>query len=146
MTVTTTSTNPSTNPSTNQAEPRVLVVDDSIDAAETLAMLLETKGCAISTALDGASALEAFARVEPQLVLLDVGLPDMDGFEVARAMSDRNPSALLVALTGFGDAQTRAAVERSCFHRHLLKPVDFKVLDELLMLARGAAAAATTRR
>lgn len=127
-------------PSPNSGAPRVLVVDDSVDAAETLAMLLERKGCSITTALDGASAIEAFARVDPQLVLLDLGLPDIDGYTVARAMSDRNPRALLIALTGFGDAQTRQAVEQSRFHRHLLKPVDVRTLDELLALAR-----ATTR-
>mgnify|MGYP001607162976 CR=1 FL=1 len=70
---------------------------------------------------------------------MDIRLPDIDGYTVAQAMSDQNPRALLIALTGFGDAQTRQAVERSRFHRHLLKPVDVGTLDELLALC------ATTR-
>ncbi len=116
---------------------RVLVVDDSVDAADTLAIILERKGYRITTAHDGASAITAFARTQPDLVLLDLGLPDIDGYAVANAMHERDPRPILIALTGFGDPQTQAAVERSCFARHLLKPLDFGTLDELLSAARA---------
>jgi len=76
-------------------------------------------------------------------VLLDLGLPDISGYVVAAAIHERNPRAILIALTGFGDDQTLEAIEQSPFERHLLKPVDFHTLDELLATARSRVALAT---
>ena len=111
---------------------KILVVDDNVDAAEMLATLLELEGHAPTVAYDGASAIEQFERARPDVVLLDLGLPDLDGLEVARHMRARSPQVLLVAVTGYGDESIRARSREAGFDHHLLKPVDFDVLRAML--------------
>ncbi|HET6585955.1 MAG TPA: response regulator [Nannocystaceae bacterium] len=114
---------------------RVLLVDDNVDAAEMLALLLEARGLETTLAFDGQGALAAFEWSRPDAVLLDLGLPDMDGLDVARQLHARVPSLPLIALTGFGDEATRNRTTKLGFAHHLTKPVDVgavcRVLDDV---------------
>jgi CheY-like chemotaxis protein len=113
---------------------RVLVVDDNQDAADTLALLLELMGHQTRTAHDGLAALDAAAAFEPDVVLLDIGLPKMNGYDVCREMR-RQPwgqRAFLVALTGWGQAEDQRKASEAGFDRHLVKPVEESVLQKLL--------------
>ncbi|WP_310734691.1 hybrid sensor histidine kinase/response regulator [Azohydromonas caseinilytica] len=113
---------------------RVLVVDDNQDAAHTLALLLELSGHAVATAADGESALEVATRWRPEVVLLDIGLPGLNGYEVAQRLRQLPDGGrlLLVALTGWGNEQDRRAALQAGFDHHLTKPVDPEVLQGLL--------------
>ena len=116
---------------------KVLLVDDNADAAETLAQLLELTGYEVMQAYDGATALARAAQFLPEIVLLDIGLPDMDGYEVARALRlmDGLASITLVALTGWGSEQDRLRSSEAGFDLHLTKPVDFMALKAALAQA-----------
>lgn len=113
----------------------LLVVDDNIDGARMLGHLLEVHGYRTSLAFDGAGAIEAFARLRPDAVLLDLGLPDIDGLEVARHIRLQWPGVHIIAVTGHGDEHVRSLVREAGFAAHLLKPVDIdalrRALDEL---------------
>jgi len=113
---------------------RVLVVDDNADAADSLQQLLELDGNQIEKAHDGIEALEIFERFDPHIVLLDIGLPKMSGYEVCEAIrrnsSRRRP--LIIALTGWGQENDRQKSTEAGFDGHLVKPVDFKALAKLL--------------
>jgi CheY-like chemotaxis protein len=111
---------------------RVLVVDDEVDTAETLAEVLETLGHAARTAHDGPAALEAVAAFDPDVVLLDLGLPGMDGFEVARRLRERASRVRLIAVTGYGQDLDRKNTERAGFEAHLVKPLKLAALQQLL--------------
>lgn len=119
---------------------RVLVVDDNSDAAMALGMLLDAASCAVETALSGRAALEKARAFQPDVVLCDIGLPDLTGFDVAEALraDERSRGALLVAVTGFGHDDVAGRVKQSGFDLHLLKPVDPDVLFDLLTGARKA--------
>jgi two-component system CheB/CheR fusion protein len=113
---------------------RVLVVDDSIDSAESLARLLRRWGHEVHVAYDGPSALAAARSTAPEVVLLDIGLPGMDGYEVARQLR-QDPDlkdTVLVALTGYGQATDRRQTQDAGFDQHLIKPVDPGLLRTLL--------------
>jgi len=115
----------------------ILVVDDNVDAAESLAELLRLKGQDVRVAHGGPAALEA-ARAGPlEMVFLDLGMPGMDGFEVARRLRQepRNGRVLLVALTGWGQDADRRRTREAGFDVHLVKPVEPEVLHELLLTA-----------
>jgi CheY-like chemotaxis protein len=109
---------------------RILVVDDHPDSAESLVLLLRIKGHDVTLAHDGPSALEEFARDRPELALLDIGLPGLDGFEVARRVRALDPdrSCKLVALTGYGGDRERRLAREAGFDEHLVKPVAFDTL------------------
>ena len=113
---------------------RVLVVDDNQDAADTLALLLELMGHHTRTAHDGLAALTAAAAFEPEVVLLDIGLPKMNGYDVCREMRKQpwGERAFLVALTGWGQAEDQRKASEAGFDRHLVKPVEESVLQKLL--------------
>jgi signal transduction histidine kinase len=113
--------------------PRVLVVDDNQDGAETMAALLAFMGAEPRVANDGHQALQMVAEFDPHLVLLDIGLPGMDGYEMARRLR-RLPHvhARLVALTGYGAAQDRKRALDAGFDEHLVKPVSADVMQQLL--------------
>ena len=116
------------------ARTRILVVDDNRDAAESLVMLLEVLGAEVFAVHDGAAALEILPDYRPDLVLLDIGMPGMDGYEVAQRIR-RLPDLgdiRLVALTGWGLDEDRRRTEESGFDRHLTKPADLAVLRALL--------------
>jgi PAS domain S-box-containing protein len=115
---------------------RVLVVDDSVDTARAMALLLKSWGHDVRAVHDGAAALAAAAGFRPEVVLLDIGLPGMDGYRVAAALR-RLPgldAAILIALTGYGQDGDRARSIEAGFDHHLVKPVDF---DDLLALVEG---------
>ncbi len=113
---------------------RVLVVDDNSDAAETLAELLEMLGHASQVAHSGPAALEAMQAFRPQLVLLDLGMPHMNGYQVAEAIrrDGRFDQPLLAALTGWGGSKDREQTRAAGFDLHLTKPVDLADIRKLL--------------
>jgi CheY-like chemotaxis protein len=120
---------------------RILVVEDSPDAAETLAALLAVWGYHVRTAHDGASALQAARAFRPQVILLDIGLPDVDGYVVAdRLRGEDLGGEMLVALTGYGEAQDRARAQQAGFDHHLTKPVEPTALRKLLDDAKASSA------
>jgi CheY-like chemotaxis protein len=113
---------------------RAFVVDDNADAAATLAALLRRDGHEVHTFNDGCSALESAATIAPDVVLLDIGMPEMDGLEVARRLREMPAmaAALLIAVTGWGQEADRRQTQQAGFDHHLVKPVDAGALRELL--------------
>jgi PAS domain S-box-containing protein len=112
---------------------RVLVVDDNVDAAEAMLEYLRLLGHDVEIVHDGPSALLAADRYAPDVVLLDLGLPLMDGYEVARRLRERFPRKMkLIAVTGYGQASDRQRSEQAGFDRHLVKPVELDVLSKLV--------------
>jgi signal transduction histidine kinase/DNA-binding response OmpR family regulator len=113
---------------------RVLVVDDNRDAANSLSLLLRRAGHDVRTVLEGSAALEVARSFRPQFVILDIGLPDIDGYEVARRLRAQQNRAelMLVALTGFGQDKDRERSLEAGFDRHMVKPVDLEALQVLL--------------
>ena len=105
---------------------RVLVVDDNVDAAETLAMLARLHGHEVRIAHTGPSGLEAARNYHPEIVLLDIGLPGLDGYEVARRLRNEpgGDQILLVAVTGYGREEDRSRARAAGFDHHLIKPFD----------------------
>jgi CheY-like chemotaxis protein len=113
---------------------RVMVVDDNRDAAESLGMLLRLRGFHVHVAHDGPSALKALPSFHPSVILLDLGMPGMDGYEVAEQVR-RRPDAgdvVLIALTGWGHAEFRQRSRDTGFAHHLVKPVELDALLSLL--------------
>ena len=119
---------------------RVLVVDDNRDSAETLAMVLRMHGSEVVTAHDGAAALDAGAVFRPDIVLLDIGMPEMDGYEVARRLrlEPWGENVLLVAQTGWGQPEDRRRTHDAGFDLHVTKPIDYAKLAKMLA-AKSAA-------
>jgi signal transduction histidine kinase/ActR/RegA family two-component response regulator len=117
-----------------QGPTRVLVVDDNRDAADSLRVLLELLGAQVRVAYDGPAALEAVSADEPEVVLLDIGMPGMNGYEVARHIRQRPEwqDVTLIALTGWGQEKDRRDSEAAGFDHHLIKPVDIDALQSLL--------------
>jgi len=114
---------------------RVLVVDDNVDAADMLATLLRIEGHETHTVHDGVEAVEATVKIRPQLVLLDIGLPRLSGYEVARLIRERHAHTacpVLVAVTGWGQDEDHRRSEDAGFYAHLVKPVNEGILGELL--------------
>jgi signal transduction histidine kinase len=114
---------------------RILVVDDNVDAADALAELLRDYGHDVSAVHDGASAIEQASLHRPDIVLLDIGMPGFDGYEVARRMrTELGLKSTLVALTGYGEARHRRLSRDAGFDQHVTKPVDIEKLESLLAL------------
>ena len=113
---------------------RVLVVDDNRDAAETMAMVLELSGHAVLVAHDGQTAVEMVKQHAPAVVFLDIGMPVMNGYEVAEAIRNdrRFDQPLLVALTGWGGEDDRQRTSAAGFDLHLTKPVDLDAIEKML--------------
>jgi len=120
--------------STVLAARRVLVVDDNRDAAESLGMLLKLLGAQVHVVYDGPTALEAVATYKPAVVLLDIGMPGMDGHEVARRirLESEFREVILIALTGWGHEEDRQRSQSAGFDYHLIKPADVNSLETLL--------------
>lgn len=116
---------------------RILVVDDNRDSADSLATLLELNGHTGLVAYDGASALEKAEKMRPHIALVDIGMPAMNGFEVAQRISksEWGKDTLLVAITGWGAKSDRAQSKEAGFDYHLTKPVDYDMLASLLSTA-----------
>jgi len=119
---------------TTPAGARVLVVDDNEDAAEMLAAVLELRGCTVAVAHDGPAALELAATQSFDAGLLDVGLPVMDGYELAGRLRELPHLAgiRLIAVTGYGQESDRRRALAAGFDRHLVKPVDLHVLETIV--------------
>ena len=118
---------------------RVLVVDDNADAAQMLAALLEVQGHAVSVEYDARGALARARSEHPDVLLLDIGLPDMDGYELARRLraQPENAGATLVALTGYGQKQDRQEARQAGFDHYLVKPADLNEVNEVLAQAEA---------
>jgi CheY-like chemotaxis protein len=125
------------------ARRRVLVVEDNADAREALCTALRLDGHEVHEAADGPAGLEAAVRLSPDVALLDVGLPGLDGYELAQRIraGEAGSRMLLVALTGYGQADDRRRAVASGFDVHLVKPVAPERLAEVL-----SGAPAATRR
>lgn len=113
---------------------RVLVVDDNVDAAQTLALLLQESGHDVQIAFDGPTALEAALDYRPDVMLLDIGLPGLDGLEVAKRLRQEPDlsSVVLVAMTGYGLVSDRQRSHDAGFNHHLAKPADFEKVQQIL--------------
>ena len=113
---------------------RVLVVDDNVDTVTTLAMLVQESGHDVRTAYDGSMVLEAALDYRPNVVLLDIGLPGLNGFEVAKRIRQQPAlqKAVLVAMTGYGQESDRQRSQEAGFDHHLVKPADFGKLLQIL--------------
>ncbi|HEY3965969.1 MAG TPA: PAS domain S-box protein [Planctomycetaceae bacterium] len=112
---------------------RILIVDDNHDSAKSLAMLLRLMGNEVHTAYDGLEAVSTALSTQPDLMLLDIGLPKLDGYEVARRIrADLGNSIVLVALTGWGQEEDRRRSKEAGFDQHLTKPVEMNALQSLL--------------
>lgn len=113
---------------------RILIVDDHVDAGETMGMLLRAAGHDVRVVNRGDAALDEAPRFRPDVVLLDIGLPGMDGFEVARRLREHFAAEpmLLVALSGYGQDEHRRQAREAGFDHFFTKPVSVKVLREFL--------------
>jgi len=120
---------------------RILVVDDNEDGARSLAMMLRLQGHEVRVANDGPAALEIARADRPDLILLDLGMPGMDGYEVARRLREEHQleGVVLAALTGWAQDEDRRRTREAGFNAHLIKPVDMEQLQGLLARAGGAA-------
>jgi two-component system, OmpR family, response regulator len=132
---------------------RVLVVDDFPDAARAAAMLLRLLGHEVATAHSGRDALAVAESFQPDIVILDVGLPDLSGYDVARELRQRQrtPHVHIAALTGWGQPSDRIHALAAGFDQHVLKPADATKLKAIIQLAneqartRGAARTSEAR-
>jgi two-component system, sensor histidine kinase len=112
---------------------RILVIEDDADAREVLQMSLEAEGHRVTVAADGAEGLAAAAATRPEVVLVDLGLPGLDGLEVARRLREAlGPQVRLIALTGYGRSEDRARTAAAGFDDHLTKPLGADAILALL--------------
>lgn len=125
---------PTTRAQHNAQASRVLVVDDNMDAADMLAVMLQMFGHDVQAVYSGQTALETAVESQPDFVLLDIGLPDIDGYEVARRLREqpRTKDVRLIAVTGYGQDSDRQRSQEAGFDHHLVKPVEAEKLEDLL--------------
>ena len=125
---------------TSRASLKILVADDSQDGADSLAFLLKVAGHDVTTAYDGATAIRLAGEVRPDVMLLDIGMPDVSGYDVARAVRRESwgRGMRLIALTGWGQAEHRRRSLEVGFDDHLVKPVELEFLESLLQLGTPA--------
>lgn len=118
---------------------RILVVDDNVDSASSLAMMLKAMGNDVRTANDGVEAVETAEAFGPDLVLLDIGMPRMNGFEACRRIREQawGNRVTIVALTGWGQEEDKRRSQEAGFDDHLVKPVDPAALERLLFRPRS---------
>jgi CheY-like chemotaxis protein len=120
-------------PSTAPAAKKILVVDDNTDAADSLATLLGVMGYEVRIAYDGPEAIEAADEFQPAVALLDIGLPKLSGYDIARHVRQKQGAdVLLVAITGWGQEEDRRRAREAGFDHHFTKPADFEVLLQLI--------------
>jgi signal transduction histidine kinase/CheY-like chemotaxis protein len=118
---------------------RILVVDDNQDAGDSLEMLLRNLGHDVRTAHDGLEAVDEAAAFQPDVVLLDIGLPKLNGYDVARRIRDqRGTDVVLIAVTGWGQAEDRRLSREAGFDHHLTKPINLDALQQLLTAGRSS--------
>ncbi len=120
--------------STTNESRRILLIDDNVDLTSTMSALLRLGGHEVAVCCDGPSGLEAASELQPEVILVDIGLPGMDGYEVANRLrqSPQYDRTMLVAITGYGQADDRRRAREAGFDHHLVKPVFFEVLQQLL--------------
>jgi CheY-like chemotaxis protein len=113
---------------------QVVVVDDNRDGADMLHRLFEADGFTVLTAYDGLEAVEAVSKSQPDIVVMDIGMPGMDGYEAVRRIRQQpgGKDILMIALTGWGQEETKRLAQEAGFDHHMVKPVDFDVLKEFL--------------
>jgi CheY-like chemotaxis protein len=113
---------------------RVLIADDNRDAADSLAMLLEVVGHSVEVVNDGQQALASIEALRPEVALLDIGMPEVDGYEVARRvrLDSRFKKMLLIAVTGWGQESDKARAAAAGFDLHFTKPIEPQMLIEML--------------
>jgi len=124
-----------TDPRSSASRKRVLVIEDNVDSAESMRMLLELAGHELEIALDGSEGLVSAAKFQPDVVICDIGLPGkMDGYAVAGALRSKTElnRTFLIALTGYGQLEDQQRAKRAGFDVHLTKPVDPAHLERLL--------------
>ena len=125
--------------STSAPSRRVLVVDDNEDSVDSMVMLLELLGNQVYTARDGIEAIEAAERFRPELVLMDMGMPRMNGYDATRRIREQpwGQEMIIIALTGWGQEDDRHRSREAGFDAHLVKPVDHDALLRLLASLPG---------
>jgi two-component system, chemotaxis family, CheB/CheR fusion protein len=113
---------------------RILIVDDNEDSAESMAMFLRMSGHEVTTVPEGNAAIDSVQTLSPNLILLDIGLPGMNGYDVCRGLRKRGYRGQLVAITGYANDSDRERSTDAGFDQHLAKPVDLGALEQLLGL------------
>ena len=123
---------------------RILVADDNVDSATSLAMFLEMLGNDVRTANDGMEAVDVAAQFKPDVILLDIGMPKLNGYNACRSIRQQPwaAKAFIIALTGWGQDEDRRRSLEAGFNHHLVKPMDPAVLEELLAEQQAQAQAA----
>jgi two-component system CheB/CheR fusion protein len=139
-------------PATETAKPidavlRVLIVDDNVDAATALELLLKEAGHSVRAAHTGPAGLTAAIDFLPDVMLLDIGLPELDGFEVAKRIRQQAAlhNVVIVAMTGYGREKERQRSQEAGFNHHLVKPVDYGTLEQILAAVSEKAVQAAQR-
>jgi CheY-like chemotaxis protein len=123
-------------PTSKVANSRVLVVDDNKDLALSMARLLQLLGYEVETVFDGPNGIEAARKFQPRVVLLDIGLPNMDGYEVARTLREEGfRDTLIIAVSGYGQEEDRQRSREAGMDYHVTKPVDVKSITALIRKA-----------
>jgi len=125
---------PGNQPAEPSARRRILVVDDNEDAASTLAMLLQLTGNEVHTACDGLEAVKAVAELHPDIVLMDIGMPKLNGYDAARRIRGQasGKDTFLIAVSGWGQEEDKLRCANAGFNAHMTKPVDVSALTKLL--------------
>jgi CheY-like chemotaxis protein len=125
----------------NTTKHRILVVDDNKDSGDTLALVLKAKGHEVRTALDGLRAIDITMEFFPQVILMDVGMPRMNGYETTRRIRELTcgKDVKIVALTGWSQSEDIVESQQAGCTTHMVKPVDFAALDRLLASWSAAA-------
>jgi CheY-like chemotaxis protein len=128
-----------TNPDKDTPQLKVLVADDNRDGADGFAMLLELLGHQVRTAYSGKQAVAMAEEFRPELVMLDIGMPEMNGYEVARHLRQQpwGRDMVLVAITGWGQDEDRLQAQAAGFDHHRAKPVELDALDPIIAQARA---------
>ncbi|QEH32813.1 Polar-differentiation response regulator DivK [Aquisphaera giovannonii] len=123
---------PSRSPDAPARNSRVLIVDDNKDLALSLARLLSILGYEVRTEFDGARGIEAAREFQPRAILLDIGLPRIDGYQVARTLRDEGLNMLIIAISGYGQEEDRRRSQQAGMDHHVTKPVDVKTIASLI--------------
>ena len=133
---------PAPEPGPSSRPLRILLADDNVDFTQSVALLLEASGYLVAVHHDGAQALEHAPAFGPDLCFLDIGLPGLHGFELARRLRalPATQDAILVALTGWGQPEDRQRSREAGFDHHLAKPADFAELERILATVAEKAA------